>query len=267
MVKATGGEVEVEEYATADEVDGIRRTLDSFMKKQEKHNDKMSSTLDKLLVTIDKLAVEDKGSSFKGKKPQETSHFYSHPHSTHAHFDAPEEVDWSHHDNVFVEYELDDCPWNAEELEKFYEFANSPKGPPPPKKTQQQGPQGQVQFHHQVHPHIPDAIIMPPANQFTTQMHYQYRTVANGPKLSFPEFNGTGPDGCIRKAEKFFELVGVPTEERVKIAVLYIHGMQKTGGEEVGVMQILYHGISFVECWVIDFMKPLHTTSLHNFIT
>jgi len=48
--------------------------------------------------------------------------------------------------------------------------------------------------------------------------------VAKGPKLSFPQFDGTDPDGWIRKAEKFFELLVVPTEDKVKIVVMYMNG-------------------------------------------
>jgi hypothetical protein len=59
---------------------------------------------------------------------------------------------------------------------------------------------------------------------FTNQLQFQHKAVAKGPKLSFPEFDGTDPDGWIRKAEKYFELVGVPTEDRVQLAVLYIKG-------------------------------------------
>jgi hypothetical protein len=42
--------------------------------------------------------------------------------------------------------------------------------------------------------------------------------------LSFPEFEGIDPDGWIRKAEKYFELVGVANEDRVQLVVLYIKG-------------------------------------------
>lgn len=48
--------------------------------------------------------------------------------------------------------------------------------------------------------------------------------VARGPKLDFPEFDGEDTDGWIRKAEKYFEMVGIPDEDRVKIAVLYVNG-------------------------------------------
>ena len=55
-------------------------------------------------------------------------------------------------------------------------------------------------------------------------MQVQHRAVAKGPKLRFPEFDGSDPDGWIRKAEKYYELVGVPNEDTVKIVVLYISG-------------------------------------------
>ena len=50
-------------------------------------------------------------------------------------------------------------------------------------------------------------------------MQVQHRAVAKGPKLRFPEFDGSDPDGWIRKAEKYYELVGVPNEDTVKIVV------------------------------------------------
>jgi hypothetical protein len=31
-------------------------------------------------------------------------------------------------------------------------------------------------------------------------------------------------EGWIRKAEKYFELIGVPNEDRVQIAIMYISG-------------------------------------------
>ena len=84
-------------------------------------------------------------------------------------------------------------------------------------------------------------------NQFTfnNQMQSQHKAVARGPKLNFPESNGNEPDGWIRKAEKYFELVGVPTEDRVKIAVLLLK--LTLGGKDVPAMQIHYHGIIFAE--------------------
>jgi hypothetical protein len=39
--------------------------------------------------------------------------------------------------------------------------------------------------------------------------------VAKGPKLTFLEFDGIDLDGWIRKSEEYFEMVGVPNEDRV----------------------------------------------------
>jgi hypothetical protein len=65
----------------------------------------------------------------------------------------------------------------------------------------------------------------PPSNHnYNQHFQYQQRTVARGPKLNFPEFCGEDTDGWLRKAEKYFELIGVPNEERVKIVVMYING-------------------------------------------
>ena len=71
MTKINGTEAE-DPYATAVEVDGIRRTIDNFMKRQEASNDALKKSLDDVLSSLSKLSinpVEDKGSSFKGKKP------------------------------------------------------------------------------------------------------------------------------------------------------------------------------------------------------
>ena len=73
-------------------------------------------------------------------------------------------------------------------------------------------------------PLYPETVFFHPPPLFHNHMQVQHRAVAKGPKLSFPEFDGSDPDGWIRKAEKYYELVGVPNEDRVKIVVLYISG-------------------------------------------
>ena len=111
-----GAAPEDEQYATSVEVDGIRRTLTNFMKTQEASNEAMKKGLDDVLTTLAKLngpSVDDKGSSFKGKDPQHTNP----QHSTHAYVPALDEINGGHHDSVFVEYDLNDCSWNADELE------------------------------------------------------------------------------------------------------------------------------------------------------
>lgn len=162
-VKVDGIEVEEEQYATAVEVDGIRRTLDSFMKKQDASNDAMKKGLEDVLATITKLGIsqaQDKSSSYKGKKPQTTRHFYSPPHSTQVQFHLPEEINWNDHDNIFVEYDSDECPWNAEELDKFYKFAAvHSKGPMLPPLVHQE----QEQFNHKVPHHVPATMLLPNA--------------------------------------------------------------------------------------------------------
>lgn len=74
---------------------------------------------------------------------------------------------------------------------------------------QYQGPQSTNNQHFQNH-HM--------------NMQHQHKAVARGPKLNFPEFNGDDTDGWIRKSEKYFEMVGVPLEDRVKVAVMYVNG-------------------------------------------
>lgn len=73
MANKDDNTVEVEEYTTSTEVNGIRRTLDQFMKKQDQFNVKMASTMDQLMelmmrtsVSTDSPLHENKGSSAKG---------------------------------------------------------------------------------------------------------------------------------------------------------------------------------------------------------
>lgn len=154
---------EVEEYATATEVDGIRRTLDKFMKKQDERHDALEGTLDKLLLSLNKLTAqttvpppEDMGSNTKGKTipitnlfkagpsiPQNSQHinkslnfgnyqqesqkhYYTPPHSTKAQIMSTGGPEWSTGGNNFVdlEYDFGDFPWDEQELEFFYEMAN-----------------------------------------------------------------------------------------------------------------------------------------------
>ena len=70
MVEVTEKKQE-ELYATAVEVDGIRRTLDLFMKEQKQQNDSITESLDEIRQLLTKPPVsvfpEDKGSTIKGK--------------------------------------------------------------------------------------------------------------------------------------------------------------------------------------------------------
>ena len=194
------------------------------MKRQDASNKAMKKSLDDVLLSLSKLlvsAVEDKGSSFKGKKPQNPRPDHTHIPSTYGQDHHPEDINGMHHDTVFVEYDMEDCPWTFEEMEKIYECATVPShGPTPPPATHHTN----RQQHHQVQPPQAHQVFFHPEPQFQTQLHVQHRAVAKGPKLSFPEFDGSDVDGWIRKAKKYFELVRVPNEDRVQIAVLYIKG-------------------------------------------
>lgn len=63
-----------------------------------------------------------------------------------------------------------------------------------------------------------------PPITYHNYINHQRKAVARGPKITFPEFDGQDPEGWIQKAEKYFDMVGVPTEDRVPIAVMYIRG-------------------------------------------
>jgi hypothetical protein len=60
-------------YATATEVDGLRRTVDNFMKNQEQRNETMALNLDQIMSYMSIIGaqvgvqqIEDKGSNVKG---------------------------------------------------------------------------------------------------------------------------------------------------------------------------------------------------------
>ncbi|CAN6347636.1 unnamed protein product [Urochloa humidicola] len=93
-----------------------------------------------------------------------------------------------------------------------------PPPPPPPLKTEPPPPPPPpIQP-----PPITNNTHQPP--DFSSQLQHERRMAGRGPKLIFPEFEGEDCDGWIRKSEKYFELVGVPTEDRVKLVVLYFKG-------------------------------------------
>jgi hypothetical protein len=106
-----------------------------------------------------------------------------------------------------VNYIRDDCPWTPQEIEAFNPFPTHPpiqhhNTPNPPFKTQPPAKEPNFNLHNQ-------------HTNFSNQLQSQHRMVSKGPKLSFPEFDGTDPDGWIRKADKYFDLVGVSNEDRV----------------------------------------------------
>ena len=156
MVEVTEKKQE-ELYATAVEVDGIRRTLDLFMKEQKQQNDSITESLDEIRQLLTKPPVsvfpEDKGSTIKGKGVPKThppppighthrsihmgsnsvmAHIYD-PHAStrvrHMHSDP---FEWSRRaqgheyvqkDHIFDEPGLEDCPWDEQELLAFYDLA------------------------------------------------------------------------------------------------------------------------------------------------
>lgn len=79
----------------------------------------------------------------------------------------------------------------------------------------QQKPQWRHHNHHEHYHQQPT---------YEQNLWHEHRAVARGPKLHFPEFSGDDPDGWVRKSEKYFEMVGIPYDQRVSVAVLYITG-------------------------------------------
>jgi len=70
------------QFATATEVDGIRRTLDSFMKQQEDHNHQLNSKFYQVMSYLTKMAdksntviVEDASSNINETHPSAPQNF------------------------------------------------------------------------------------------------------------------------------------------------------------------------------------------------
>ena len=273
--------VDPSQFATATEVDGLRRTLDEFMKTQDDVNQSIKSSLDKILsqFTINPQmgvpAPEDKGSNIKGKEqvappPQfqfphphnsnwprhpQHQHHYKHPsqfvpihHDEHSYYgmhQQPSHVHWSAQGQFVAsddygeeeyEYEQDyqehPAPFHEQDKSLFQpkrapnfnqqKATTPPQNKPPPPPYQPHNTQPHIQTTHTENRQ--EKLPTSTQTNYVMQLQNQHRAVARGPKLTFPEFAGEDTDGWIRKAEKYFELVGVPTEDRVKIAVLYITG-------------------------------------------
>ena len=188
----------LEEYATTAEVNGIRRTLDSFMKDQELRNTSMENTLDKILGKLDKLCldtppgIEDKGSNAKSKPvihtnkslhfgpphPNTNTHFYNPPGSTRAQYVQATDVGMSttNPEMVYIDYDLHDCPWSDLELEAFYELAN--RDMTPLQHTSAQIPQKQAQPFLSTPATAPYHTVNPIQQPFQSHLQFQQKMVA-----------------------------------------------------------------------------------------
>lgn len=244
-------------FASVEELEKLRSTLDSFIVKQEEQNKVLESSLDKILTSLNNLATssgtEDKASAFEttvispapllttGNRSVHVRHDVSRAHQQ---VDTPppgvtaqiqhlEGTPWFTKAPSPDEDEegLADCPWTAKQLEDFFLQANPAYGHEQDQFQDEDFFARQQVQHHQnfnqaVNSFKPYTPQHPPNKYsvFQQQMQMHQKIVAKGPKLSFPEFDGTDSDGWIRKAELFFELVGVPNEQSVHIAVMYIVG-------------------------------------------
>lgn len=262
------------QFASAAEVDGIRRTLDVFMKQQEATNQKLHAGFDKIMSMMNNPPVqvspplpEDKGSNYRGKNVQTPSvlqhngplfskqlgrdhgafwdgNRMSMPQSSNfarqntppdpvpvvqyqiqqPNFDSTEGQAYGqvyYCDGGFdPDLEWQQHPWNIRD-EEDYQYQQPPN-------TNQNKPTGNTQYYQdrrrQQHPFQQQHQQFEQPQSHNMQMQHQHRMVARGPKLHFPEFLGEDSVGWIRKAEKYFEMVGVPKEDWVKIAVMYING-------------------------------------------
>lgn len=245
-------------YASAEEVEKLRALVDNFIHKQEDQNKTLESSLDKILSSLSMLTTEgdpscteDKGSNYKGKNaspsPQMVAsksvhmgnnfmtsqqHFYTPPPEGTTHMRQFDNIVWPTMGQKGVADPVDaDCPWTEKQLQEFYNQANIPFDAEQDQNhyetfpTQQEAPHqcqfGQIPISANTYSQQQHSTSHSP---FVNQLHMQQKLIAKGPKLAFPEFDGTDPDGWIRKSEKYFELVGIPNEHRVQIAVMYMVG-------------------------------------------
>jgi hypothetical protein len=271
------------EFAIVVEVNGIRNTLDQFMKKQDLFNDAFQKGLDKILSKLGEdpnlVQVEDISSSTKAKeiadhhqvnKPQQPPdppkltdmyksqrpptpmataqpRYYTPPPVLRARMIQQQQADTSTmgvvkgSDPKFwpTNTQLRDMTYEDEEYEPEEEYHTHPFHSDEEFENLTQAFLKQDQKHmkdppkeaHKPSVHMGTEEMRPnrfmPYQQHATysmQLQQQQKHVSRGPKLIFPEFNGTDVDGWIRKPEKYYELVGVPNEHRVQIAVLYLEG-------------------------------------------
>lgn len=252
-------------YATAVEVDAIRRTVDQLIKKQDQTTVEIQANMDKILqfmqtIQIQQQLPEDRGSTVKGKEiPPSTPVAQPHPHTStpnnppqfrsappippkqflpqpHTekpnadHYDAMRNSrmgyyqqqstpywynqsqygggDYYDQDTFDPEQDGEQHPWIIHDHEEPFR---------PPRQHDHHyrdtAPGGFQRDRHFYNP-----------NNHNYNLQQQHRAIARGPKLTFPEFAGEDAEGWIRKAEKYFDMVGVPLEDKVKIAVLYVVG-------------------------------------------
>lgn len=248
-------------FATAVEVDGLRRTLDQFMKKQDQHNTLLAQSIEKLTATVNQLVAErgsltpeDKGSAVKGNevhtpdpqflpKPsqpilninksvtgnrgmgEQPKQYYTpppklraqmHKNSANHGLHGSEHHNWSTHGQN-IAYSVDDRDEEEDGSITFKQFDENKdsqhleyfNAPEPVAQIQQSMQKPLVKLNSYTEP---QQYRENHHSHYDSQMLSQHKAIARGPKLQFPEFNGDDPDGWIRKAEKYFEMVGVPTE-------------------------------------------------------
>lgn len=136
--------------------------------------------------------------------------------------------------NRYPEMDLEDCPWNAKDLGVFF-MSWLPKNYSP--KNNQNNCNTIFHRHNKIWPefllslnhptksathHTIQTIYNPSIRQLLEDLNCLFQNLM---AFNFKKkFDGFDSDGWIKKAEKYFELIGVPNEERVKVAVMYIKG-------------------------------------------
>lgn len=256
-------------YATAVEVDAIRRTVDQLIKKHDQTTSELQANMDKILLFMQSTQIqqqqlpEDKGSTMKGKdQSPHTPVVQQHPHTSNPHPSLQVRPEAQPPPKQFVGQPYTEKPqflypdsmrnsrlgyyhqqsnpyWHTQTQYGGVEYYDTETYDPDqeweqhPWNINDQEEPFRPKFHHE--PYMRDNAYggyqrernfhtNHNQNNHQYQLQQQHRAVARGPKLYFPEFSGEDTDGWIRKAEKYFEMVGVPPEDRVKVAVLYVNG-------------------------------------------
>lgn len=188
------------------------------------------------------MAQVHKSTHFMDNSGMAQKQFYYPPFTSRAQIDDTESHEWSRHAFGSVQHFTEPVPRNgfrglSLECQRVGSFFMSwlPKNYSP--KNNQNNCNTIFHRHNKIWPefllslnhptksatnHTIQTIYNPSIRQLLEDLNCLFQNLM---AFNFKKkFDGFDSDGWIKKAEKYFELIGVPNEERVKVAVMYIKG-------------------------------------------
>lgn len=91
----------------------------------------------------------------------------------------------------------------------------------------------------------------------TERVNNFYKTIARGPNIEFPRFDGNQPLEWIRQIEIYFAMANVPDEAKLDLAQMYMGGRADTGLEAQDYYGILPLGQSFARWCVTGLLNSV----------